>query len=196
MAFKHNMVKGDKVILITKCDDKNGIHVSTVVEVGKNSARLDCGNTVRPYNYEYLEQHKDNLIFFKPWACDRKKVTCEIRGTQSYPISASVFNQNRYDTLKQMILDQIKKENAESMRISKKEEVTKNFNDFREVEESKLFCSLRDKYVETVCKNCSHYTKEGTCSRDNSFYNVGILSKTNHNFFSSSAGSMCHWDSK
>ena len=195
--FVHNFKKGDKVIIVTTFNGQKGLHVSTVVEVNKKTAKLDCGNTVCLENLEVHEKYRDLVYFFKRWSFDRTNVSCDIRGKEftHSPENAYVFSQEKYDELKSEIISQIEKEKNVANRESKKIEASAPYLEFKKQEEVKLQLKLRDMFINSMCKNCSHYKENGTCDRDNDFYRVGVLSESEKRFFDS-VGTMCHWDIK
>jgi hypothetical protein len=194
----HDLKKGDKIIITTTFNNQKGLHVSTVVEVNKTTAKLDCGNTVKLECYEIHEQYKNIVSFFKRWSFDSTAVPCEIRGkdfTHS-PEYAYVYSQKKYEEVKAMIISQIKEEEKYTNRKNKEAEVLAPYEEFKQQEEMKLQLKLRDVFINSMCKKCSHYKENGTCDRDNDdFYQVGVLSESEKRFFDGHS-SMCHWDIK
>jgi hypothetical protein len=191
--FKHNIKIGDKIIFSSASESY--VTISTVSKLSKATFATDNGQTLCIDSYENFGGDLDDIVYFyKKWVMDRPRCYCDInKDSKFFPEHAYIYSDLRYNLIKQHIINETKEKAAREALIADMEAITAEFRKYSKELYDEVTAKLAKKYISTVCANCKHFRDNGTCDRDNSFYNLGILSESKVRFFE---GTLCDFEKK
>jgi hypothetical protein len=193
IMFKHNIKIGDKIIFTNASE--LSMEVSTVKRISKVTFVTDNGQTLCLASYENFGGNFDNIVYFyKSWVLDRPQCHCEVNnGAKFFPEHAYIYSDLRHDSIAQHITSELKEKAVKEALIADRKAITAEFNQYFNELSAELTTKLVKKFVSTVCANCKHLRDNGTCDRDNSFYNIGVLSESKVQLWD---GTLCSFEKK
>jgi hypothetical protein len=174
--------------------DIEGITTDIITKINKETFSTEKKQLLIFYSFYGI-----NALSFRNDEYNRKEVECDVRKRMFKPTEVLLFNEEDYNRYKKELEKRIKEKDDtdkkwENHKIRKEE----TFSTFKALCQ-KLFNEqtpiLANVYVDTICVKCKHYNANGTCARDNHFYNVGKLKNTKYRFFDGD-GTMCKWEER